>query len=117
MQKITKVNYVQYGNNKKPKPKSGKFQQPTASGSCGGSSGNPSKSGGKGKKVPLPTYICWRCGKGKHQKGQPCKALEAVCRNCSIKGHFEEVCMKGKCSTHLVNVPEASNSFTGVPNY
>ena len=101
--------------------KPGKFQQPTASGSSGGSSGNaeyPSKHGGKGKKVPLPTDICWRYGKGWHKKGQPCKALEAVCRNCSIKGHFEKVCMKGgKCSTHLVDVPEASNSSTGEPSY
>ena len=41
-----------------------------------------------------------------------------MCRNCSIKGHFEKVCMKrGKCSTHLVNVPKASNSSTGEPDY
>ena len=58
MQKTVKVNYVQYGRNKKPKPKPGKFQQPTANGSSSGSSGNPSKSGGKGKKVTLPTDIC-----------------------------------------------------------
>ena len=75
------------------------------------------KSSGKGKKVPLPNDICWRCGKGRHQKGQPCKALDAVCRNCSIKGHCEKVCMKGKHSTHLVNVPEASNSSTSDPDY
>ena len=85
-----------------------------SSGGSSGSTGNPSKSGGKGKKVPLPTVIFWRCGKGRHQKGQPCKALEAVCRNCSIKGHFEKVCMKGKHSTHLVNVSKAS---TGEPDY
>ena len=115
--RLPKSIYVQYGRNKKPKSKLGKFQQPTANGSSGGSSGNPSKSGGKGKKVPLPTDICWRYGKGRHQKGQMCKALEAVCRNCSIKGHFEKVCMKGKCSTHLVNVPEASNSSTGKTDY
>ena len=23
---------------------------------------NPSRDSGKGKKVPLPTDICWRCG-------------------------------------------------------
>ena len=64
------------------------------------------KPSGKGKKVPLPTDICWRCGKGRHQKGQPCKAVEAVCRNCGTKGHYEKVCMKK--STHLVNVPGTS---------
>ena len=118
MQEMAKVNYVQYGKNRKSKPKPGKFQQTsTASGSCG-SSGNPSKFSGKGKKVPLPTDICWCCGKDRHQNGQPCKAVEAVCRNCSIKGHFEKVCMKGKHSMHLVNVPEASNNSTSdEPDY
>ena len=68
-------------------------------------------------RVPLPTDICWRCGKGRHQKGQPCKAVEAVCRNCSIKIHYEKVCMKGKHSTCLVNVPKASTSSTSDPDY
>ena len=63
------------------------------------------------RKVPLPTDICWRCGRGRHQKGQPCKAVEAVCRNCSIKGHYEKVCMKGKL-TYLVNVPGTSTNST-----
>ena len=116
MQDTSKVNYVQYGRSfKKSKSKPGKFQQFTVNGSSYGSSGNPSKSSGKSKKVPLPTDICWRCGKGWHKKGQPCKAMEAVCRNCSIKGHFEKVCMKGKCSIHLGDVPETSNSSTGEP--
>ena len=45
------------------------------------------------------------------RKGQPCKAVEAVCRNCSIKGHYEKMCMKGK-STHLVDVPSTSTNST-----
>ena len=49
------------------------------------------------------------------KKGQPSKALDAVCRNCSIKGHYEDVCMKGKYSTNLVNVSEASTSSTSDP--
>ena len=121
MQKTAKVNYVPYGKSSKKKSKPRKFQQQhAASGSSSGSSGNagnPSKHSGKGKKVPFPTDICWRCGKGRHQKSQECKALEAVCRNCSIKGHFEKVCMKGKCSTHSVGVPETSNNSTGEPSF
>ena len=121
MQDTVKVNYVQYGKgSRKGKPKSsGKFHCSANSGSSGNSdgTGNPSKSGGKGKKFPLPTEICWRCGKGRHQKGQPCKALDTVCRNCSIKGHYEKVYIKGKCSTHLVNVSKASNSSTSDPDY
>ena len=110
MQDTAKVNYVQYGKgSKKGKSKSSGSKNSGGSGNSG-SAGGPPKSSGKGKKVPLPTDICWRCGKGRHQKGQPCKAVEAVCRNCSIKGHYEKVCMKGKCSTHLVNMPEASTS-------
>ena len=97
------------------KLKSGKFQQSTVnsgSGESSGSTGNLSKSSGKGRKIPLLTDICWRCSKGRHQQGQPCKA---VCRNCYIKGHFEKVCMKGKHSTHLMNVHVASSSSTSDP--
>ena len=75
MQDTAKVNYVQYGKgSKKGKLKSsGKVHSSANSGGSGnsGGTGNPSKSSGKGKKVPLPTDICWRCGKGRHQKGQP----------------------------------------------
>ena len=120
MQETAKVNYVQYGKgSKKGKPRSGKFQGSANSESsgCSGTPGNPSKYGGKGKKVPLPTDICWRCGKDRHQKGQPCKAVEAVCMNCSIKGHYEKVCITGQCSTHLVNVSKASISSTSYPDY
>ena len=115
MQETTKVNYIQYGQGSKKGKAKGKGS--ANSGSSGGSrnSGSTGKPSGKGKKVPLPTDICWRCDKGRHQKGQPCKAVEAVCRNCSIKGHYEKACMKGKHSTHLVNVPEPSTSSD--PNY
>ena len=104
MQETAKVNYVHYGEGSK-KGKS----KPRPSGGSSGSRVNPGNTGkpsGKGKKVPLPTDICWRCGKGGHQKGQPCKAVEAVCRNCGTKGHYEKVRMKK--STHLVNVPGTS---------
>ena len=58
------------------------------------------------RKFHYPLTSVGRCGKGRHQKGQPCKAVEAVCRNCGTKGHYEKVCMKK--STHLVNVPGTS---------
>ena len=114
-----KINYIQAGKgSKKGKGKSsGKGSTSGGSGGSGGSSGKPSRSNGKGRKAPLATDICWRCGKGRHQKGQPCKAVEAIFRNCSIKGHNEKVCMKGK-STHLVNVPDTStNSIDSPPDY
>ena len=99
IQETAKANYVQYGKgSKKGKSKSSGGKGSANNGSSGnsGGTGNPSKSNGKDKKVSLLTDICWRCGKGKHQKGQPCKAVEAVCRKCSIKGHYEKVYMKGK---------------------
>ena len=116
MQETAKVNYIQYGKgSKKGKAKSSGRGSTSSGGS--GSSGKPSRSSGKGKKVPLPTDIHWRCGKERHQKGQPCKAVEVVCRKHSIKGHYEKVCMKGK-STHLVNVPKAStSSMDSYPDY
>ena len=36
-----------------------------------------------------------------------------VCRGCGKKGHFEKVCLKGKHSTHSLEVPQASTSTAG----
>ena len=75
--------------------------------------GTSSKPSGKGKKLPFPQDTCYRCGKGRHQKTQDCKALDAVCRGCGKKGHFEKVCLKAKHSTHSLEVPQASTSSAG----
>ena len=115
IQNIVKVNYVQYG--KSTKSKNGK--KSTQSGASGGNHrgnrghGTNSKPGGKGKKLPFPQDTCYRCGKNRHQKTQDCKALDTVCRGCGKKGHFEKVCLKAKCSTHLLKVPQASTSSAG----
>ena len=58
-------------------------------------------------------HSCYRCGKGRHQKGQDCKSLDAVCRGCGTKGHFEKVCLKAKHSTNSLGVPQASSNSTG----
>ena len=120
MQETVKVNYVQYGKSTKSK----KGKKSTQSGASGGSfkgnrgHGTSSKPGGKGKKLPFPQDTCYRCGKGRHQKTQDCKALDTVCRGCGKKGHIEKVCLKAKCSTHSLEVPEASNNSTdGEPLY
>ena len=83
MQETAKVNYIQYGKST------------------------------KGKKSPFPPDTCYRCGKGRHQKTQDCKAVDATCRGCGKKGHFEKVCLKGKCSTHSLEAPQASTSTAG----
>ena len=71
-----------------------------------------SKPRGKGRKLPFPQDICYRCGKGRHQKVQDCKAVDMTCRGCGKKAHFEKVCLK-KCSTHSLEVPQASTSTAG----
>ena len=115
MQETVKVNYVQYG--KLTKNKKGK--KPAQSGASGGSyrsdrgHGTGSKPGGKGKKLQFLQDTCYRCGKGRHPKIQDCKALDAVCRGCGKKGHFEKVCLKAKHSTHSLEVPQASTSSAG----
>ena len=116
MQETAKVNYVQYG-------KSTKSKKPAQSGASRANyrgdrgHGTSSKPGGKGKKLPFPQDTCYRCGKGRHQKTQDCKALDVVCRGCGKKGHFEKVCLKAKHSTHSLEVPEASNNSAGEPLY
>ena len=114
MQETAKINNIQYGKGSKTKGR----PKPRPSGSNGsrantGNTRKPTKLTGKGRKSPLPNDICWRCGKPRHQKGQPCKALEAVCRGCGTKGHYEKVCLKK--SAHLVGVP--GNSTNSDPDY
>ena len=119
MQDTVKVNYVQYGKSTKSK----KGKKSTQSGASGGSyrgdrgHGTSSKPGGKGKKLPFLQDTCYRCGKGRHQKIQDCKALDTVCRGYGKKGHFEKVCLKAKHLTHSLEVPETSNNSTGEPLY
>ena len=115
MQETAKVNYVQYGKSTKTK----KGKKSTQSGASGSSyrddrgHGMSSKPSGKGRKLPFPQDTCYRCGKGRHQKVQDCKALDMVCTGCGKKGHFEKVCLKGKHSTHSLEVPQASTSSAG----
>ena len=59
---------------------------------------------------------CYCCGKGRYQKTQECKALDAVCQGCGTKGDFGKVCLKSKHSTNSLEVPQASNSATGAGN-
>ena len=114
MQDTVKMNYVQYGKSTKNK----KGKKSTQSGASWGNHrgerghGTSSKPSGKGKKLPFPQDTCYRCGKHRHQKTQDCKALDAVCRGCGKKGHFDKVCLK-KCSTHSLKVPQASTSSAG----
>ena len=114
MQKTAKVNYVQYGKSTKNKKGKKSTQSGTSGGSYRGNKGHgtSSKPSGKGKKLPFLQDTCYRCGKGRHQKVQDCKALDMVCRGCGKKGHFEKVCLK-KHSTHSLEVPEASTSTAG----
>ena len=115
MQETAKINYIQYGKGSKTKGR----PKPRPSGSSGGNGSGgsrvntantrkPTKLTGKGRKAPLPNDLCWRCGKSRHQKGQPCKAAEAICRGCGTKGHYKKVCLK--MSAHLVGVPDSSSN-------
>ena len=112
MQETVKVNYVQYGKLTKHKKGKKSIQSGASGGNHRGDRGHgtSSKPGGKGKKLQFPQDTCYRCGKGRNQKTQDCKALDAVCRGCGKKGHFEKVCLKTKCSTHSLKIPQASTS-------
>ena len=62
-------------------------------------------------RVRSPHYLqtsAGGAGKARHKKGQICKALESICRNCRIKGHYEKVCMKK--SAHLVGMFQINSS-------
>ena len=110
MQDTVKVNYFQYGKSTKKKGK--KSAQSGVRGDIG--HGTSSKPSGKGKKLPFPQdHLLQNVANTGHQKTQDCKALDAVCRGCGKKGHFEKVCLKDKHSTHSLKVPQASTSSAG----
>ena len=92
---------------------------PTQSGASGGSyrgdkgHGNSSKPVERVRSFHSCKTLATDVGKGRHQKVQDCKAVDAVCRGCGKKGHFEKACLKGKHSTHSLEVPQASTSTAG----
>ena len=74
MQETAKVNYIQYG--KSTKSKKGKKPQSGAGPGQGAGGHRGSRPGGKfNKRPPLLPDTCYRCGKGRHQKAQDCKAV------------------------------------------
>ena len=110
MQETAKVNCVQYGKSTKNKKGKKSTQTGTSGANYRGDRGHgtSSKLSGKGKKLPFLQDTCYRCGKGRHQKTQDCKALDAVCRGCGKKGHFEKVCLK-------LNIPHIPLKFHKLP--
>ena len=119
LQETAKVNYIQYG--KSTKSKKGKKPQSSAGASSSGAGSHNAEAGHRGsrpsgkfnKRPPLLPDTCYRCGKGRHQKAQDCKAVDATCRGCGKKGHYEKVCLKGKCSAHSLEAPQANSAGAG----
>ena len=117
MQETAKVNYIQYG--KSTKSKKGKKPQSGAGPGQGAGSHRGSRPSGKFNQRPplLPPDTCYRCGKGRHQKAQDCKGVDTTCRGCGKKGHYEKVFLKGKCSAHSLETPQANSAGASEPLY
>ena len=112
MQETAKVNYIQYG--KSTKSKKGKKPQSGVGPGQGAGSHRGSRPSGKfNKRPPLPPDTCYRCGKGRHQKAQDCKAVDTTCRGCGKKGYYEKVCLKRKHSAHSLETPQANSAGGG----
>ena len=112
MQETAKVNYVQYGKSTKSKKKKPQSNVGATGQGAGGHRG-PRPSGKSSKRPPLLPDICYRCGKGRHQKAQDCKAVDTTCRGHGKKGHYEKVCLQGKCSAHSLETPQANSAGAG----
>ena len=67
--------------------------------------------------------ICYRCGKGRHQPGQKCGAIHAICNKCGKKGHFAVISQKGKGfshssrSAHVVETSSGTSTSQTEPDY
>ena len=113
------MNYVQYGKStkskkKKPQSSAGASSQGADGHKTGAGGHRGSRPGGKfNKRPPLPSDTCYRCGRGRHQKAQDCKAVDTTCRGCGKKGHYEKVCLQGKCSAHSLETPQANSAGAG----
>ena len=124
MVETAKVNYVQYGkstksksNKKKPQSSAGATGQGAGSHKTGAGGHRGSRPSGKfNKRPPLPPHTCYRCGKGRHQKAQACKAMDITCRGCGRKGHYEKVFLQGKCSAHSLET-QANSAGASEPLY
>ena len=118
MQETAKVNYVQYGKSTKSKKKKPQSSAGASGHHTGAGSHRGSRPGGKfNKRPPLLPNTCYRCGKGRHQKAQDCKAVDTTCRGCGKKGHYEKVCLRGKCSAHSLETPQANSAGASEPLY
>ena len=121
MAETAKVNYVQYGRStkskKKPQSSAGATGQGAGSHKTGAGGYRGYRPSGKfNKRPPLLPDTCYRCGKGRHQKVQDCKAVDATCRGCGKKGHYKKVCLQGKCSTHSLET-QANSAGASEPLY
>ena len=52
-------------------------------------------------------------GKADTKKHRTAKLWDTTCRGCGKKGHYEKVCIKGKCSTHSLEAPQAGSTGAG----
>ena len=112
------MNYVQYGKSTKSKKKKPQSNAGATSQGAGGHKGagghrGPRPGGKPNKRPPLLPDTCYSCGKGRHKKAQDCKAVDATCRGCGKKGHYEKVCLQGKHSAHSLETPQTTLAGTG----
>ena len=112
MQETAKVNYVQYGKSTKSKKGKKSTQSGAGANSHRGVIGameqvlNPVERVGSFHSCKtLATDV----GKADTKRYRTAKLLDMMCRGCGKKGHFEKVCLK-KCSTHSLEVPQASTT-------
>ena len=119
MQETAKVNYVQYGKltkskKKKPQSNAGATAQGAGSHKETGGHRGPRPSGKPNKRPPLLPDTCYRCGKGETPKRHRTARLwTPLAEGVERKGHYEKVCLQGKCSAHSL---ETTTGFqTGGP--
>ena len=114
MQETAKVNYIQYGRSTKSKKK-----KPQSSAGATGQGAVQSQKGRWPQGDPVANHTndllsrltpATDVGRGKHCKAQDCKAMDATCRGCGKKGHYEKVCLQGKHSAHSLETPQMTSA-------
>ena len=117
MQETAKVNYIQYGKSTKSKKKK---PQSSAGASSQGAGGHKTGAGGHrgsrpsgkfNKRPPLPPAT--DVGRGDTKRHRTAKLWTLLAEGVEKKGHYEKVCLQGKCSGHSLETPQANSAGAG----
>ena len=122
MQETAKVNYIQYGKStksKKKKPQSSagasgpRGRQPQKQGQT--ATGDPDLVENSTKDLLYHLTPATDVGRGDTKRHRTARLWMLHAEGCGKKGHYEKVCLQGRCSAHSLETPQANSAGASEP--